>query len=193
MKVNITKYSDDENNPRIEEVIIEPFDTWSMDHTLSLIIVPMLKQLKETQHGAPYVDDEDVPEEIRSTSAPPKENDWDVDGNHFKRWEWVMDEMIWAFTQIKEDEIDPTDMEEYKIRNDRIKRGTTLFGKYYKGLWDQVKYVLIFILLTSDSYKTELVGEYNTMNECFEKREQLVEFMGRPIRNYQAICIIKKK
>lgn len=136
MKVNITKYSDDELNPRIEEVIIEPFDTWSMDHTLSLIIVPMLKQLKETQHGAPHVDDEDVPEEIRSTSAPPKENDWDVDDNHFKRWEWVMDEMIWAFTQIKEDEIDPTDMEEYKIRNDRIKRGTTLFGKYYQGLWD---------------------------------------------------------
>ena len=26
-----------------------------------------------------------------------KENEWDTDGNHFKRWEWVLDEMIFAF------------------------------------------------------------------------------------------------
>ncbi len=44
-----------------------------MDYTLSHIVVPMLKQLKETKHGAPFVDDEDVPEELKSTSAPPKE------------------------------------------------------------------------------------------------------------------------
>ena len=53
-----------------------------MDHTLAMIIVPMLKQLKETKHGAPFVDDEDVPEELKSTSAPAKENDWDTDDNH---------------------------------------------------------------------------------------------------------------
>jgi len=63
----------------------------------------MLKQLKETQHGAGFVDDEDVPEELKSTSAPPKENEWDTDGNHFKRWEYVLDEMIFAF-QCKVDD-----------------------------------------------------------------------------------------
>jgi hypothetical protein len=68
-----------------------------MDHTLADIILPMLKQLKETKHGAPFVDDEDVPEELKSTSAPPKENEYDTDENHFKRWDWVLDEMIFAF------------------------------------------------------------------------------------------------
>ncbi len=88
----------DRVHPDIKIIKIDRWDTWSMDFTLSPIILPMLKQLKETKHGAPFVDDEDVPEELRSTSAPPKENEWDTDGNHFKRWDWVMDEMIFAFT-----------------------------------------------------------------------------------------------
>jgi len=79
------------------QVHIDKYDTWSMDHTLALIVLPMLKQLKEKQHGAGFVDDKDVPKELRSTSAPAKENEWDTDDNHFKRWEWVMDEMIFAF------------------------------------------------------------------------------------------------
>jgi hypothetical protein len=57
----------------------------------------MLKKMKETKHGAPFVDDEDVPEGLRSTDAPPKENEYDTDANHFKRWDWVLDEMIQAF------------------------------------------------------------------------------------------------
>jgi hypothetical protein len=57
----------------------------------------MLKQLKEVKHGSPFVDDEDVPEHLRSTAAPPKENEWDTDENHFKRWDWAMSEMIFAF------------------------------------------------------------------------------------------------
>ena len=84
-------------HPKIEYVKIDHYDTWSMDHTLAHIILPMLKQLKKDKHGSPLVDDEDVPEELRSTSAPAKENDWDIDDNHFKRWDWVMDEMIQAF------------------------------------------------------------------------------------------------
>jgi hypothetical protein len=82
---------------RTIKVKIDYWDTWSMDSTLTYIILPMLKQLKESKHGAPLVDDEDVPEELRSTTAPPKENEYDVDDNHFKRWDWVMDEMIFAF------------------------------------------------------------------------------------------------
>ena len=84
-------------HPKIEYVKIDHYDTWSMDHTLAHIVLPMLKQLKKDKHGSPLVDDEDVPEELRSTSAPAKENEWDTDDNHFKRWDWVMDEMIQAF------------------------------------------------------------------------------------------------
>ena len=84
-------------HPKIDYVKIDRWDTWSMDHTLGLIALPMLKQLQISKHGAPFVDDEDVPEELKSTSAPAKENEWDTDDNHFKRWDWVMDEMIFAF------------------------------------------------------------------------------------------------
>lgn len=84
-------------HPKIEYVKIDRYDTWSMDHTLAHMILPMLKQLKKDKHGSPFTDDEDVPEELRSTSAPAKENEYDTDANHYKRWDWVMDEMIFAF------------------------------------------------------------------------------------------------
>jgi hypothetical protein len=87
----------DRVHPEIKIIKIDHYDTWSMDHTLSPIILPMLKQLKEVKHGSPFVDDEDVPDELKSTAAPPKENNWDTDGNHFVRWDWVMSEMIFAF------------------------------------------------------------------------------------------------
>ena len=93
----------DSKRKRKIKVHIDKYDTWSMDSTLAIIILPMLKQLKATKHGAPHVDDEDVPEELRSTTAPPKENEYDIDDNHFKRWDWVMDEMIWTFEQIQPD------------------------------------------------------------------------------------------
>lgn len=79
---------------------LDKWDTWNMDGTLSMIVLPMLKQLHATKHGAPNVDDEDVPEELKSTSAPNVEQPWDIDNNHFKRWDWVMDELIWTFEQL---------------------------------------------------------------------------------------------
>ena len=78
------------------KIRIDQWDTWSMDNTLSLIALPMLRQLQETKHGAPLVDDEDVPEYLRSTAAPPKVEEYDVDDNHFLRWDWVLNEMIHA-------------------------------------------------------------------------------------------------
>ena len=81
------------------KIRIDKYDTWNMESTLALIILPMLKQLKETKHGGPFVDDKDVPVELRSTSAPPKKDKYDIDDNHFARWDYVLDEMIWAFEQ----------------------------------------------------------------------------------------------
>jgi hypothetical protein len=88
---------------RCVKIKIDRYDTWNMDDTLTLIVLPMLKQLKETKHGSPHVEDSDVPEELRSTSAPPKENEWDIDDNHFKRWDWALDQMIWSFEQLSTD------------------------------------------------------------------------------------------
>ena len=156
MKIKIGRYRKDEKKRKIK-IEIDPYDTWALDHTLSLIAVPLLKQLKETKHGAPPVDDEDVPEELRSTSAKPKENEWDIDSNHFARWDWVMDEMIWAHEQVVKDDdsefydesnvdtskpffeqVEQTkfNSEGYDAYNKRIDNGLRLFGKYYRGLWD---------------------------------------------------------
>lgn len=91
-------------HPEVNYIKVDYWDVWSMDHTLSPIILPMLKQLKAVKHGSGHVDDEDVPDELKSTSAPPKENEWDTDDNWHKRWDYVLDEMIWAFEQLSNDD-----------------------------------------------------------------------------------------
>ena len=91
-------------HPQINIIRIDRWDTWSMDHTLADIILPMLKQLQKTKHGSPNTDDEDVPEYLRSHMAQPKENEWDTDSLHFMRWDWILDEMIFAFEKKCQDD-----------------------------------------------------------------------------------------
>ena len=93
-------------HPPINYVKIDRYDTWNMDSTLSPIILPMLKQLRKDKHGAPYVDDADVPANLRSTTPAAKKakkEQGDTDGNHFHRWDWILDEMIWAFEELVDD------------------------------------------------------------------------------------------
>lgn len=168
MKVHIGKYPKNPNKQRKVSIQIDPWDTWNMDTTLALIIVPMLKQLREDKNGAPYVADEDVPENLRRSSAPKVEDfvpafsetfpslrlaEWEPDDNHFKRWEWVLGEMIFAFESkltnwedqfwntppaATDDDINPIlgcDAAGIKAYTDRMENGFRLFGKYYSGLW----------------------------------------------------------
>lgn len=149
-------------------VRIDNTDTWNFAETLAHIILPMLEQHKKNNHGSPSVDDEDVPAYLRRSAAPPVD---ETSGNtdelwHF-RWQWVLDEMIWAFSQINDpnnedhfwsrewhEAFDDPDMENalaavrekseseifdragYEAHHARINRGTTLFGKYYRSLWE---------------------------------------------------------
>lgn len=157
MKALIGNYQDD-GSPRQEDVFLDKWDSWNADHTIALIAAPLLQQLKRDKHGSGMVDDEDVPEELRSTSAPAKENEWDTDANLHKRWEWVLDEMIWAMTehadgtgddkffdhsevneeadlmvQVAQIKCDREGLEAYEARK---QRGFELFGKYFTNLWD---------------------------------------------------------
>lgn len=83
------------------KVHVDYYDVWGADHTLGMIIAPVLKKLKECQHGYPHVDNEDVPEELRFTPEDKEklEHDGTVDSKHEARWNYVLDEMIWAFEQ----------------------------------------------------------------------------------------------
>ena len=106
------------------KIRIDDYDIWSMDETLALIILPMLKKLKEHNYGSSTVDNEDVSEDLRI----------DGDDLHPKRWDYVLDEMIWAFEQkLKNDYLYD---ESYKERQKRMNNGFRLFGKYYEALWN---------------------------------------------------------
>jgi hypothetical protein len=145
-------------HPRFNYVKIDRYDTWSMDHTLAYIIHPMLVQLNKTKHGAPFTEDDDVPEYLRSYMAQPKENEWDTDSLHFMRWEWILNEIIWSFEQkLKGDDesqfFDHSESHGIKDFNESMKKlkvdregleahqkrkanGFRLFGCYYSNLWD---------------------------------------------------------
>lgn len=122
---------------RIQYVKIDRRDAYSAYSAFSLIAEPLLLRLQQDKNGAPLVDDDDVPNELKSTSAPPKENEYDTDDNHFKRWDWVIDEMIWGFHEINN--VDETKWtEDGKIDweyEHRINNATRLFGKYFRNLW----------------------------------------------------------
>jgi len=135
----------DNNTERKVRVKIHAYDVWSMDDTLSHIILPMLKLLREKKQGYPHVEDEDVPEHLRSTSAPALTEEqlatgWPDDNGAF-RWQWVLDEMVWAFEQQDPDADDGFfangyDKVGHTTWQERKTRGFTLFGKYFQALWD---------------------------------------------------------
>lgn len=125
------------------KVKINDYDVWNLDNTLALIILPSLIRLKEDQQSAGRVADEDVPDNIKSTNAKPKESEFDIDEFYFDRWNYVINEMIFAFTEIVKDDdsrfftdndrmFDKLGYDEYHAR---IDNGTRLFGKYYRNLW----------------------------------------------------------
>lgn len=87
------------NRKRKVKVHVDYYDVWGADHTLGLIIAPTLKKLREVQHGYPHVEDDDVPEEIRDKREDAERLDGSVDKDWEARWNWVLDEMIWAFEQ----------------------------------------------------------------------------------------------
>lgn len=148
-------------HPKIDYVRIDRWDTWNMDSTLSPIILAMLKQLKATKHGSPAVDDADVPPHLRYKKKQSKANpeihkvdEGDDDLIH-RRWDYVLDSMIWSFEQLTKDDWEGlyftyTDEDDevlggkklnwnkkgWEIHNAEIERGLTLFGKYFRALWD---------------------------------------------------------
>lgn len=163
MKVSIGNYK--KKGDRKVKIHIDKWDTWSMDHTLAMIALPMLEQLKETNHGSAMVDLKDVPPELRYTSY----GDWDSqqcfdfyheddkDDMLHERWNWVMDEMIFAMRAIAKDDDSQffdhsavnlkdsfedqlksikCDYEALNAYHDRVQNGCRLFGLYFQSLWD---------------------------------------------------------
>jgi hypothetical protein len=85
--------------PEFELIHIDDFDAWNLGDNLAKIIHPALVKLKETKHGSPFVENEDVPECLWRNEILIKE-DYDTDPQWHARWDYVLDKMIWAFAQI---------------------------------------------------------------------------------------------
>lgn len=104
----------DKFRKRKQIIRIDPWDTWSMDRTLAPIILPMLKQLRETQHSYPLVDLIDLPIELQFTWNENWESQKTFDFYHEDdedffniqekqwnlQWNYILDQMIYSFERI---------------------------------------------------------------------------------------------
>ena len=136
MKVSIGRYPK-KNTDRKVKVKIEKHDMWSLDNTLAHIIHPALLQLKAEKNGTPYVEFEDAPHIVRTKG---EFTDYDYSP---EAWDYVLDEMIWAMQQIKDDEMEeqefynqvPIDFDGVQRYRKRLQNGCRLFGVYFQNLW----------------------------------------------------------
>lgn len=151
------------------KVRIDDYDAWSGDKTIATILVPLLEKIQHNKHSFAIVSDEDVPEHLRSTNAPALTEE-EMSYGHpdefaERRWDWVLEEIIWTFQQYAGDdweeqhyygEVDwkiektldgfstlregpnhtfKVDLEGRKAHIERMKNGRLLFAKYYDSLW----------------------------------------------------------
>ncbi|QMP84011.1 MAG: hypothetical protein [Caudoviricetes sp.] len=127
-------------------VRIDREDTWGMDHTLAYIILPMLKQLKGNKHGSPYIDAEDIPENMRLSERETAVFDHgyydktlnateeEIEAASVKfhaQWVWVMDQMIWSFEQELDEENDHKNYYD-PYEPGEIVEDDSLFGKDFR-------------------------------------------------------------
>lgn len=90
---------------RTIKIHIDKYDTWNMDSTLALIIVPMLKQLKATTHGSPMLSYHEQTSNGSAQYCFPfyAEGDQEAWDRGHKEWEIILDKMIWSFEQVNID------------------------------------------------------------------------------------------
>ena len=140
------------------KIKLHNYDTWGADHTLALIIVPMLEQLKKDKHGTPM----SMFLEFGEDGNPTPEEHVKAE----ERWHLTLDMMIWAFKQVidedygsfqivegemdlskhPEDEgkvcvplrwsVEPeTNWDACWAYHERIQEGINLFATHFQSLW----------------------------------------------------------
>lgn len=100
MKVNIGKYG--KYTGRKISVKIDDSDVWNLDSTLAYIILPCLLLLKERKHGVPneFAEVGGASYDAQSCFDFYSETHNDAFNEGIKRWEEVLDKMIWSFQQL---------------------------------------------------------------------------------------------
>lgn len=106
MKVDIKKFPKGPGDRKIS-VTIDYFDSWNADNTLALIIYPLLLQLKATKHGVPneFANDIGGEDYVEQNSFDfYKESHAESFTEGIKRWDEVLEKMIWSFEQLVKQE-----------------------------------------------------------------------------------------
>ena len=75
MKIELGRYPN--KGKRKMSIKIDKWDSWNADHTLAIIIHPVLVQLKKDTHGYPS-----------------------EKGMTMKKWNVILDKMIFAFNEL---------------------------------------------------------------------------------------------
>lgn len=83
-------------------------ETWSMDQTLSIHILPRLKRFKQVNNGTPY-------------------------GLTEEQWNEILDKMIYSFEFASNE--DKYFYSHKQWEYDKFKEGIKLFAKYFSALW----------------------------------------------------------
>jgi hypothetical protein len=101
MKANIGKYK--KKGDRRIDVQIERHDTYSLDRTLALIILPALIQLRDTQSGIPSefatIGGEDYSDQQCFDFYQESHKEL-FESVAVARWNDTLDKMIWSFQQL---------------------------------------------------------------------------------------------
>lgn len=141
------------------KVKIHNYDVWNAEHSLALVILPVLKRFKEAKrYTTPVIGDT----ACISIDGETKEEE----EKRHKDWEDILDKMIWSFEQIVDDETEDQfwiqepdfsdcgnidemldkvnrratggrfDYTALEKHNEKIQEGLDLFGKHFRSLWD---------------------------------------------------------
>jgi hypothetical protein len=107
MKVNIKNWP--KTGHRKISVEIEGFDTWDLDSTLAKIIYPALLQLKERSNSVPNELTKDIGGEDYADQSSfdfYKETYNEAFSEVCKRWDEILNKIIWSFQQLAMEEYD---------------------------------------------------------------------------------------
>lgn len=138
------------------KVKVDEWDLWSLDHTLALVILPLLVEYRKSKRYG-------VPTGLDISYIPLEDAEEDKE---MQEWNAIIDKMIWSFEQLVNDEnieddfwiVKPDfddcktgsdfvdrinkgtggkyDYEARKKHDEKIQEGLELFGKYFRNLWD---------------------------------------------------------
>lgn len=174
MKVRLGKYQ--KNDKRKIDVQIERFDTYSLDHTLAYIVLPALIQLKHTKHGVPseFADVGGADYESQDSFDFYKETHNECFDIAVKRWEEILDKMIWSFQQILFDDYEKL-YHHGKADYDWVKTDKTFPNPITGKVEDTFQMV--------DKNPTEHWTDYEGLRKHEERIQEGLELFGKYYRH----------